>query len=864
MNLIFCFVKKFGQQFFLIILFSGRLLAGASVGVMPVPSWIIPVVPGGKAASARDFADGYYVTFSDLQVNLEKKTSYYKVIKQIVSESGIQNGSEISVLFDPSYEQVNFHNIIIWRGGKAFSQMKISDFKVMPQETDRQRFIYNGNYSASLILKDIRKGDRIEYAYSITGWNSVFDNKYSNIFGFGAYDFVSHMHYAIIANTNRTLYFKDFNKPPVKTIKKIGGENVYEWDLKNIKSIPSEEYKPSWFYNYPFVQITEFKNWQDVVNWGLKLYQVPDISGQLKSKVEDWKKIAKQSDYEYIEQAIRFVQDEIRYLGIETGENSHRPHSPEEVFRQRYGDCKDKAFLLCALLKANNIECDPVLVNTYNRSHVTEYLPTPADFNHVVVRFAVGDKKKDFHLVDATISMQGGTASQVSFPDYGMGLPLKKGQKDIITISDQDAGSISITEEIVTPHRTDTSGKGTLVAKTIYFGGEANDIRDVFQRSSFSETEKNYLNYYRDTYKHAEFEILDSLEFYDQRNANNVSLIERYSMKNGWQYDSTRRKYYFRITGKMLYDQLIQLPNRPRKNPVSLRYPYNMDYTVKVSLLGGQNISEDHWEIKREAYEASFSSKKVAGENVWELHYTYKTLKDHIATDQIAQFRKDIDKISDHLEYELNETDPSVEDVNNLNIGMILISFLVLAGSIWFCLKIYKYSPISEYKGFPGIDIGGWLILLAIGLVSRPVLIVFYLMAGTADVYFTNSGWNALQGQSASKIFAFHTIFTFELAAIIFGACFSILLIALFFKKRDSFPLLYSIFMGATLAYHIADATISNLFFQLSVSEATLSEITRQIIAVAIWVPYLNKSARVQKTFVGKYDQELATYPNEN
>jgi hypothetical protein len=210
LNLIFRFVKNFWQQFFLIILFSGKLLAGVSVGVQPIPSWIIPVVPAGKAASARDFADGYYMTFSDLQVNLEKKTSYYRVIKQIVSESGIQNGSEISVLFDASYEQVNFHNILIWRDGKAVSQMKISDFKVMPQETDRQRFIYNGNYSASLILKDIRKGDRIEYAYSITGWNSVFANKYSNIFGFGAYDFVSHMHYAIIANTNRTLYFKDF------------------------------------------------------------------------------------------------------------------------------------------------------------------------------------------------------------------------------------------------------------------------------------------------------------------------------------------------------------------------------------------------------------------------------------------------------------------------------------------------------------------------------------------------------------------------------------------------------------------------------------------------------------------------------
>lgn len=120
----------------------------------PAPSWVVPVIPAGKSPSVKDFADGYYFSFSDMQVNLEKKTTYYRSIKNIVTESGIQNGSEISVIFDPSYEKVNFHTITIWREGKSVNQLKISDFKVMPQETDRQRFIYNGNYSASLVLKE--------------------------------------------------------------------------------------------------------------------------------------------------------------------------------------------------------------------------------------------------------------------------------------------------------------------------------------------------------------------------------------------------------------------------------------------------------------------------------------------------------------------------------------------------------------------------------------------------------------------------------------------------------------------------------------------------------------------------------------
>jgi len=825
----------------------------ASVGVSPAPSWVVPVIPAGKSPSVKDFADGYYFSFSDMQVNLEKKTTYYRSIKNIVTESGIQNGSEISVIFDPSYEKVNFHTITIWREGKSVNQLKISDFKVMPQETDRQRFIYNGNYSASLVLKDIRKGDRIEFSYSVSGWNSVFQNKYSGIFSFSTYDYISHVHYAIISENGRFLNFKDFNKPPVKTLKKSAKSSIYEWDIKNLKNIPFEEHTPSWFYNYPYVQVTEFRSWKEVVDWGLQLYQIPEISGELKAKVDLWKKTSGESDYEFIEKAVRFVQDEIRYLGVETGENSHRPHKPEDVFKQRYGDCKDKVSLLCALLRANKIECDPVLVDTYYRSHVLDYLPTPSDFNHVVARFAVGDKQKTFHFVDATSVLQGGAATQISFPDYGAGLPLRPGQKDLIPIAGAISGSVSVTEDIRIPDKFDSSGVGSLFVKTVYFDQEANNIRSILQGGSFSETEKNYLNYYRDTYKHAEFEILDSLEFYDQRQANNISLVERYNMKNGWQYDSTRHKYTFLILGKILYDQLINLPNRPRKNPVSLRYPYRLDYRIRLALPTSQSVIQDQWEIKREAYEIKFSSKFISAENIWELHYDYAVLKDHILPEQVSQFRKDMDKLYDYLEYELNDSDGPAANGENLNIGMVLFGILVFGGSLWVCLKLYKYSPGTVPADISGLKIDGWLILLAIGLLMRLLLILSTTLTGSFGVYFTNSGWDSVLGQSGLKLFTFHFMFLVELAVILFGACFTGLLLVLFFKKRDSFPVLYSVFMAGTLAYLIVDAAVINLFFNLSVSGESVSQIIRQIIAVAIWIPYLNMSERVRETFVNKY-----------
>ncbi|TDE14584.1 DUF3857 domain-containing transglutaminase family protein [Dyadobacter psychrotolerans] len=661
------------------LLLAHDALATPSVGIKPVPSWIVPVTPGGKPPSVKDFSDGYYFSFIDTQVHLEKKTTYQHIIRQIASETGVQNGSEISVVFDPSYEHIDFHKILVWREGKIISIMKASDFKLIPVETDRQRFIYNGSYSASVVLNDIRKGDKIEYAYSITGWNSVFQNKYSNILDFGVYDYVAHKHYAVVAEKSRKLYIKEFNKPPKKTIRKENKSSIYEWDLKDIKNIKYQDYVPSWFDNQPRIQLTEYKNWDEVVKWGLEFYRIPELSGTLKLQIQELKKKANGNRNAYIELASRFVQDEIRYLGIETGENSHRPQSPDDVFRQRYGDCKDKAFLLCALLKANGIDSDPLLVDTNKRSHVSDYLPSPADFNHVVVRVRMADEdkkmkgEKAFIFIDATYSMQGGTASMLHFPAYGTGLLLREGQDDLIPIPLQNSGYLTVEEEFNVPESTAADATGSLVTKTIYFEGEADDFRSQFQQGKVSELEETYLDYYRTNHKHAEWEMADSLEYYDQREANNFSLIERYAMKNPWQYDSTRQKYYFSVFSKLLYDQVISLPNKPRTDPMFLKFPYHLLYTIKILMPGFWTVDEDEWKVKREAYEISFKSEFDKEANAWMLNYEYKTLRDHITPEESDLYKKDIAKLLDNLDHELTKPASAGNGENSKDLSSMIL-----------------------------------------------------------------------------------------------------------------------------------------------------------------------------------------------
>ena len=149
----------------LLLLFNSHIAKGGTpvVHVSAKPTWLSTCKVYDKRPSARTIEKGFFYTLIEEQIQVEKQADYHHVIKEIVSETGIQNASQISVGFDPSFERLDFHEITIWRDGKPLNRLNTSKFKVIADEQDLSNFIYQGSYSALCILDDIRKGDKIEY-----------------------------------------------------------------------------------------------------------------------------------------------------------------------------------------------------------------------------------------------------------------------------------------------------------------------------------------------------------------------------------------------------------------------------------------------------------------------------------------------------------------------------------------------------------------------------------------------------------------------------------------------------------------------------------------------------------------------------
>ncbi len=86
-----------------------------------------------------------------------------------------------------------------------------------------------------------------------------------------------------------------------------------------------------------------------------------------------------------IEAALALVNDNVRYSGLELGESSITPWTPAQTWKRKYGDCKDKATLLVAILARVGIDARVALLSTGPGVDVDPDLPGMGGFDHAIV-----------------------------------------------------------------------------------------------------------------------------------------------------------------------------------------------------------------------------------------------------------------------------------------------------------------------------------------------------------------------------------------------------------------------------------------------------------------------------------------------
>lgn len=832
--------------------------------IAPAPDWVSPVVSPRKfEVPVGQISDGVYYLLSDTQIRIEEsgKSVYRHLAMKAVTEGGVQTTANVEIGFDPSYQRLSLHAINVIRDGRTIAKLASASIRVLQREKELEYLIFDGSKTANVFLDDVRVGDVVEYSYSLSGANPVFGN-----FQFGTIPLqwavpVERLHARLLVPAGRPIGLNARNSSLRPAAVQRGGFKTYEINQTRLPALLVEKDAPAWFDPYPAVEWSEFAGWQAVAHWAVPLYQVPtQLSPAIQAEVG---RIARSgsNDTDKLLAVLRFVQREIRYLGVEIGPGSHAPRQPGLVFDRRFGDCKDKALLTTSMLSALGIRARPALVNTALLQGIGDATPSPGAFNHVIVQARVGDRD---YWIDPTRITQKGTLDTLFQPDFGYALIVDRATKGLERMKPAAASAFKKTVHAIFDTSAGLDKPTRYTVTTTAEGRGAEELRSTFANSNLQNLQKTYLNYYAGYYP--SIRVASPMTMSEDDSNNRITVVEHYAISDFWPRSSTEARREARIEAPDVEDYLRESPSSIRLAPIAVGHPVDFTQTTEVLLPETWDIEPDTTTIEDPAF--AFERVTTPGDKRIVIKDHYRSRVDHVAAKDAARYAESLKRARASLGYELyfNDTPParSGHPLERFNWTLALLGCLLLLSFSWAARKLYRYDPpSSSFPIDPALQgLVGWLILPAIGIVLMP----FLALSGLRELLpaLASDNWARLTTFGNADYHALWApLLLFELGVNLAQLVAGVLLIILFFKRRSSTPRVYVAVLAASFLALVADVLAAT---QVPGAEAKLSaeditNITRTLTSLALWGTYFLVSKRVKSTFVRRWKPVCAPPP---
>ena len=634
----------------LILFCSGQWAVADSVDIQDAPAWTKPLpVPEHITYPPNDVQNGIYYVLLDVQVRAtvnEPTATFQHYAEHIVNQNGLEENSQINISYDPAYEKLQLHSLHLIRNGKPIDKTVTAAMKILQREDEMSNLIYNGEHTLNIILDDVRVGDTIEYSFTRFGSNPV----YRNIFGF-SHNLnwsvpVGQLQLRILWDKPSKLYYKLHNTDQTVAEQDTPYGREYRLVARNIQPLHKDASTPDWFDPWSSVSFSEMKNWQEVARWGLGLYDsVWQSNAELDAIVTDIKHKAA-SDEERISQALLFVQNEIRYLGIELGENSHRPSAAFETLQLRYGDCKDKTVLLITMLRQMGIDAHPALVNTDLSHTLANELPGSRVFDHVITYVTHNDKT---WWLDPTRTYQHGEVEFIHQPDFGMALVLREQTTTLQAMNPNNVHfGLEITDRFVLDQ--DTLKPITFTTTSTYSGWNAENQRNRLASLGKAKLQKQYLEFFQ--YYYPQIQVDQEITIEDNQLQNQLLISEFYQINDFWHDNADKRRFTTSFYANAI-SSYLDLPDEPtRRHPLYLTHPQRIDQTIEITL-GDKDwhFDDETFTEENPFFSFRFQCQFDPSAKLLLLKYSYAANADHVPAAAYPQYLEALHKVQDYLSY---------------------------------------------------------------------------------------------------------------------------------------------------------------------------------------------------------------------
>jgi transglutaminase-like putative cysteine protease len=607
--------------------------------VGPPAEWVKPQsLPTGDTPLRSAADSGRLYLLVDHQVRAGAATTdYRRYAWTALSTAGVQNASEVQMHFDPSFERLVIHHVRLLRDGRDVFSFRPSDVRVIQQERSLDEQIYSGELTAVVFLRDLRPGDTLDYAYSVEGGNPILGGGLDDELPLAYEAPVRIVRHVVQVPAQTELSIAPRRTTLAPQIETSGAWRTYTWVATEVPASVADEDEPGWFDPDPRVEIGTFGSWAEVADWARALFDGQLQPSPAVTALAERFRATPGGPRAAAAEAVRFVQDEVRYLGIEMGPSSHRPHPPDQVLRQRFGDCKDKSLLLVALLRAIGVDAAPALVDTVRGRGLDEAHPSPFAFDHAIVHAIVDGREA---WIDATESDVGGALVDRDPPPFERALVLRPGARQLtpIPLADTREPAVVLSETFTigrpgSPTRLDVT--------TTFRRSEADSMRRELAATSAQELAKNYL----DDYAHdiPEIKAVSAPVVRDDRWRNVLTVTESYEMPTFWK--NGRRE----LRGWGVEDHLPRRVAATRTTPLSVPHPVHVRHELVVRANDRFHVGRYAKTVTGGAFTLT-TTLTTAGKEIG-LTFDYRSRSDVVLPDRMKTHTQETEQLEDELSF---------------------------------------------------------------------------------------------------------------------------------------------------------------------------------------------------------------------
>ena len=327
-----------------------------------------------------------YSILNDVQDFEVQSNGGYTQIRErnirIETPQGIDQYGQAKLYYDGKRNQLDILEAYTLRPSGVKVPVSPDRIKRQTANTDDVAPYFTDQMVAVIIFPQVEVGSQLYYKAKLIENEPVIKERFGSLISF-----TPHRRYenALIRLTHPSDMPIQTYSREVKGSKSVlpDGRTQHVYQYQQDAAVPLEPGQVDYEDFAPVVQFSNYQGYADLakVTYGLfepKTKVTPNVQKLADALTQDAKTPRQKAQKLY-----DWVSKNIRYVGIDVGASGFEPHSADEILEHGYGDCKDHAVILEALLMAVGVSSSPVLINTAE-SYELPYLAGKYYFNHVI------------------------------------------------------------------------------------------------------------------------------------------------------------------------------------------------------------------------------------------------------------------------------------------------------------------------------------------------------------------------------------------------------------------------------------------------------------------------------------------------